>query len=200
MTEQVTTSNEDEPTRLRGWAHISQTGLRFVWIALIGFMLDQVTKYAVMDSFTLYESVQVLPFFNLTYVHNYGAAFSFLSDAGGWQRYFFTGIAAIVSCVIVWWLYQSPRSQRLLPIAFAFILGGAIGNLYDRLVHGYVVDFLHFYYESFHYPAFNIADSVIFIGAGYFVKCLSIVAVSGNLSSNQFINLVTITLHLHLLR
>lgn len=70
MTEQVTTSNEDKPTRLRGWAHISQTGLRFVWIALIGFMLDQVTKYAVMDSFTLYESVQVLPFFNLTYVHN----------------------------------------------------------------------------------------------------------------------------------
>lgn len=69
----------------------------------------------------------------------------------------------------MWWLYQSPRSQRLLPIAFAFILGGAIGNLYDRLVHGFVVDFLHFYYESFHYPAFNIADSVIFIGAGLLI-------------------------------
>ena len=170
MTEQLTsTPDKDESTRLRGWSHVSQTGLRFVWIALVGLILDQVTKYAVMDSFTLYESVQVLPFFNLTYVHNYGAAFSFLSDAGGWQRYFFTAIALIVSCVIVWWLYHSPRSQRLLPIAFAFILGGAIGNLYDRLVHGYVVDFLHFYYDTFHYPAFNIADSVIFIGAGLLI-------------------------------
>ena len=154
---------------LTGWGHVSQTGLRFIWIAFIGFILDQYTKYAVMDCFTLYESVQVLPFFNFTYVHNYGAAFSFLSDAGGWQRYFFTAIAAVVSCVIVWWLYHSPRSQRLLPVAFAFILGGAAGNLYDRLVHGYVIDFLHLYYETYDWPAFNIADSVIFIGAALLI-------------------------------
>jgi len=108
-------------------------------------------------------------FFNFTYVHNYGAAFSFLENAGGWQRWFFTAIAVVVSVVILWWLKQSPRSQKMLPVAFAFILGGALGNVYDRLVHGYVIDFLDFYVNNYHWPAFNIADSAIFIGAALLI-------------------------------
>lgn len=147
----------------------SESGLRFIWIALLGLIIDQVTKQMVVANFDLYESIQVTGFFNLTYVRNYGAAFSFLHDAGGWQRYFFTAIAWIVSVVIIWWLYQSPKSQRLLPVAFCFILGGAIGNVIDRMVHGYVIDFLDFYIGSYHWPAFNIADSVIFIGAGLLI-------------------------------
>jgi signal peptidase II len=147
----------------------SQTGLRFLWISLVAFVLDQWSKYAVLDSMNLYQSIEVLPFFNLTYVHNYGAAFSFLSNAGGWQRWFFTAIAIGISAVILWWLKQSPRSQKLLPVAFAFILGGALGNVYDRLVHGYVIDFLDFYVNNWHWPAFNIADSAIFIGAGLLI-------------------------------
>ena len=145
------------------------TGLRFLWISVVAFALDQWSKYAVLDSMNLYQSIEVLPFFNLTHVHNYGAAFSFLSSAGGWQRWFFTAIAIGISAVILWWLKQSPRSQKLLPVAFSFILGGALGNVYDRLVHGYVIDFLDFYVNNWHWPAFNIADSAIFIGAALLI-------------------------------
>ena len=137
-----------------------QTGLRFLWISVIAFILDQWSKYAVMGSMSLFQSEQILPFFNLTYVHNYGAAFSFLDSAGGWQRWFFTAIAVVVSVVITWWLKQSPREQKMLPIAFSFILG---------LVHGYVIDFLDFYVNGYHWPAFNIADSAIFIGAALLI-------------------------------
>jgi signal peptidase II len=147
----------------------SETGLRFLWITLIAFVLDQVSKYAVLGGMSLYQSIEVLPFFNLTYVHNYGAAFSFLDSAGGWQRWFFTAIATVVSVVILWWLKQSPKNQTLLPVAFSFILGGALGNVYDRLVHGYVIDFLDFHVNNMHWPAFNIADSAIFIGAALLI-------------------------------
>ncbi len=148
---------------------LTQTGLRFLWISLIVLILDQWTKIAVMNSMDLYQSIQVLPFFNFTYVHNYGAAFSFLGDAGGWQRWFFTAIAVAVSMAIFWWLKQSPKQQTLLPVAFSFILGGALGNVYDRLAYGYVVDFLDFYVGQWHWPAFNIADSAIFIGAALLI-------------------------------
>ncbi|MCW8107360.1 signal peptidase II [Alteromonas ponticola] len=148
---------------------ITQTGLRFLWISILVLILDQWTKITIMKAMDLYQSIQVLPFFNLTYVRNYGAAFSFLSDAGGWQRWFFTAIAGAVSIAILWWLKQSPKQQRLLPVAFAFILGGALGNVYDRLAYGYVVDFLDFYVGQWHWPAFNIADSAIFIGAGLLI-------------------------------
>lgn len=143
----------------------TQTGLRFLWVSVLVFVLDQWSKMAVVDALNLYQSEQVMPMFNLTYVHNYGAAFSFLHGAGGWQRWFFTGIAIAVSVMILWWLKQTPRPQRLLPIAFSFILGGALGNVYDRLMHGYVIDFLDFYVNNYHWPAFNLADSAIFIGA-----------------------------------
>ena len=145
------------------------TGLRFLWISVLGFTLDQITKHIVVAEMSLYQSIQLTSFFNLTYVHNYGAAFSFLYDAGGWQRYFLSAVAIIVSIIIVWWLRQATKQQVLLPVAFAFILGGALGNVFDRMLHGYVIDFLDFYYGSYHWPAFNIADSVIFIGAALLI-------------------------------
>ncbi|MEW9798735.1 signal peptidase II [Alteromonas sp. CYL-A6] len=147
----------------------TQTGLRFLWLSALVFGLDQWSKYAVADSLSLYQSVQVMPLFNLTYVHNYGAAFSFLHGAGGWQRWFFTAIAVVISVLIVWWLRQSERQQVRLPVAFAFILGGALGNVYDRVVHGYVIDFLDFYVGDWHWPAFNVADSAIFVGAALLI-------------------------------
>ena len=145
------------------------TGLRFVWISVIAVLLDQWSKIAVVDAMNLYQSIQITSFFNLTYVHNYGAAFSFLYDAGGWQRYFLSAVAIIVSVVIVWWLKQAPKHQVMLPVAFSFILGGALGNVLDRMAHGYVIDFLDFYYGNYHWPAFNVADSVIFIGAALLI-------------------------------
>lgn len=148
---------------------VCHTGLRYLWISAIVFVLDQWTKYAVMGSMKLYDSIEVLPIFNITYVHNYGAAFSFLHDAGGWQRWFFTAIAVAVSVMILWWLKQTPKQQRLLPVAFTFILGGALGNVYDRIVHGYVIDFLDFHINNMSWPAFNIADSAIFIGAALLI-------------------------------
>jgi signal peptidase II len=104
-------------------------------------------------------------FFNFTYVHNYGAAFSFLSDSGGWQRWFFSLIAVSISVLLVWWLKRLPASNKVLCSAYALVLAGAIGNLYDRIAYGYVIDFLHVYYENWHFPVFNIADCAICIGA-----------------------------------
>lgn len=148
---------------------IKTTGLRFLWISAIIFVFDQWTKHAIVNAMSLYESIQYTPFFNLTYVHNYGAAFSFLYDAGGWQVYFLSAVALTVSALILWWLRQATKEQLLLPVAFSFILGGALGNVFDRIMHGYVIDFLDFYYGTFHWPAFNVADSAIFIGAGLLI-------------------------------
>lgn len=148
---------------------ISQTGLRFLWVSLLIIALDQWTKLEVIANIDLYQSIQLTSFFNLRHVRNYGAAFSFLYDAGGWQRYFLTAVALIVSVVILWWLKQASKEQKLLPVAFSFILGGAIGNVIDRIAYGYVVDFLDFYYQSYHWPAFNVADSAIFIGASLLI-------------------------------
>jgi signal peptidase II len=102
-------------------------------------------------------------------VHNPGAAFSFLADQGGWQRWFFTAIASIASIVFLVWMAKTPKQQRLLSIAFALILSGAVGNLIDRAMYGYVIDFLDFYWGNAHFAAFNVADSVIFIGAGLMI-------------------------------
>ncbi len=113
----------------------------------------------------LRDSIDILPFFNLTYVHNYGAAFSFLSDESGWQRWFLSIIAITISGLLIWWLKRLPASNKILCGAYSLVLAGAIGNLYDRMYYGYVIDFLHFYYESWHFPAFNIADSAICVGA-----------------------------------
>ncbi len=109
--------------------------------------------------------MSLLPVFNFTYARNYGAAFSFLGDAGGWQRWFFTLIAVVVSIVLAIWLSRLAKSQLKLSLALSLIISGAIGNLIDRSLYGYVVDFLHVFYQNWHYPIFNIADCAISIGA-----------------------------------
>ncbi|MGL4579518.1 MAG: signal peptidase II [Shewanella xiamenensis] len=141
------------------------SGLRWYWIVVLVFLADQLSKQWVLANFDLFESVQLLPFFNFTYVRNYGAAFSFLSEAGGWQRWLFTLVAIGFSTLLTVWLRKQAASLWKLNLAYTLVIGGALGNLIDRLMHGFVVDFIDFYWGKSHYPAFNIADSAIFIGA-----------------------------------
>ncbi|OUS30392.1 signal peptidase II [Thalassotalea sp. 42_200_T64] len=145
------------------------TGLRWLWLAIIMLVIDQVTKHTVVFFMDYRESIAVMPYFNLTYVHNPGAAFSFLADQGGWQRWFFTIIAAVVSVLLIVWMAKTPKQDKLIGIAFALILSGAVGNLIDRMMFGYVIDFLDFYLGNKHWPAFNVADSAIFVGAGLMI-------------------------------
>ena len=138
----------------------------WVWlgIALLVMVLDQFTKVLVLGAFQLGDSTPITSFFNLVRAHNTGAAFSFLANAGGWQRWFFTGIGVVATLFMVWML-RSHAGQKLFSLAIALILGGAVGNVIDRLLHGYVVDFLDFYWGSWHFPAFNVADAGITSGA-----------------------------------
>ena len=138
--------------------------LKWLWLSLLAIVLDQVSKLAVDNSMQLYESIPLMPYFNLTYVHNTGAAFSFLSEAGGWQRWFFAILAFVISVVLSVWLSRLQKQETLLAVALSLVLGGAIGNLIDRLAYGYVIDFLDVYYNTWHWPAFNIADSAITLG------------------------------------
>ena len=142
--------------------------LLWIGIAALIVVLDQFTKVLVLGSFRYGEGVPLTSFFNLVRVHNLGAAFSFLSDAGGWQRWFFTGLGIVAALVMVWML-RSHAGQRLFCSAISFILGGAIGNVIDRLLHGYVVDFLGFHWAGWHFPAFNVADCAITVGAGLLI-------------------------------
>ena len=137
---------------------------KYLLLALVVLILDQLTKWWVLSSYQPYEVQPLLPVFNMTLVFNKGAAFSFLSDAGGWQRWFFTGLSSVVSIVLLVWLLRLKSDERLTGLSLALILGGALGNLVDRVRLGQVVDFLDFYWQQWHWPAFNIADSAIFIG------------------------------------
>jgi len=132
---------------------------KWLTISLAVIILDQITKQMVDRSFELYESLNVIPFFNLTLAYNEGAAFSFLSDAGGWQRWFFLILTTIISTIIFFWLKKS--EDKIESLALSLVLGGAIGNLIDRLLFGHVIDFLDVYYETHHWPTFNIADMAI---------------------------------------
>lgn len=143
--------------------------LKWLWLTGLIFALDVLTKIWASSSLALYEVVPVIPYFNIMLAHNSGAAFSFLADAGGWQRWFFTAIALVVSVVITVWLKRLPASEKLQAVALASILGGALGNVLDRVLHGYVVDFLDFYYQDSHWPAFNIADIAIVVGAALLI-------------------------------
>ncbi|MGS2723763.1 signal peptidase II [Porticoccus sp. GXU_MW_L64] len=134
-------------------------------LALAVVILDQLTKHWAVADLQLYRPVEVTFFFNLTLAYNPGAAFSFLADAEGWQRWFFAGLSAAVSVALVIWISKLKRAERLLAIALGLVLGGAVGNLYDRVVLGQVVDFLDFHWQGRHFPTFNIADSAISIGA-----------------------------------
>ncbi|WDE08156.1 signal peptidase II [Thalassomonas viridans] len=149
--------------------NFADSGLRWIWLTLVFLVIDQVTKHWVAGTMDLYQSIKVLSFFNITYVHNPGAAFSFLADQPGWQRWFFAAIATIASVVFVVWLAKTPKENKMLGIAFALMLSGALGNLIDRVLLGYVIDFLDFYIGSYRWPAFNIADSAIFVGAALMI-------------------------------
>ena len=142
--------------------------LLWIGIAVLIVVLDQFTKVLVLGSFRHGEGVPLTSFFNLVRVHNLGAAFSFLANAGGWQRWFFTGLGIVAALVMTWMLRAHP-GQRLFCSAISFILGGAVGNVIDRLLHGYVVDFLDFHWAGWHFPAFNVADCAITVGAGLLI-------------------------------
>ncbi len=136
-------------------------------IALFVVLLDQATKYWAFISFDEYQRVNVLPVFDFTLVYNKGAAWSFLANAGGWQRWFFVLISTVVSIVLLIWISRLKPEKKWLLIALSLVLGGALGNLIDRIYLGKVIDFLLFYYNDNYFPAFNIADSAITVGAGF---------------------------------
>ncbi|WP_232540192.1 signal peptidase II [Azohydromonas aeria] len=144
------------------------TGAPSLWLwlglALLVIVLDQFSKTLILGWFQYGEGRVVTGFFNLVRAHNTGAAFSFLANAGGWQRWFFTGLGLVASVFIVWMLKKHP-GQKLFCFAITMILGGALGNVIDRLLHGYVVDMLDFHFGGRHFPAFNLADSAITLGA-----------------------------------
>ncbi|MDQ7017385.1 MAG: signal peptidase II [Gammaproteobacteria bacterium] len=143
----------------------TSTLLRWFSLTLLLILLDQVTKIWADSALQLYRPVEITPFFNLMLAYNPGAAFSFLSDAGGWQRWFFSLLSLVVSVVLIVWLTRLKVNEKGMAASLSLILAGAIGNLIDRLAYGHVIDFLDLYYKSHHWPAFNIADSVICIGA-----------------------------------
>ncbi len=138
--------------------------LPWLGIALIIVVVDQVTKTLILADFQYGDSRYVNSFFNLVRVHNTGAAFSFLAGGSGWQRWFFIALGGVATVFIIWMLMQH-GGQRLFSWALALILGGAIGNVVDRMLHGYVVDFLQFHYAGRYFPSFNVADSAITLGA-----------------------------------
>ena len=145
--------------------------LLWLGIALVVLLADQFTKLLIVGSFTLGDSQTVTSFFNLVRVHNSGAAFSFLSSASGWQRWFFTGIGVVATGFIIYMMRSHP-TQKLFCFALALVLGGAVGNVIDRIAYGHVVDFLDFHWDWLspvffqgHFPAFNVADSAISVGA-----------------------------------
>ncbi len=137
-----------------------------VWLLFSGVIvaLDIWTKQIATELLTLYRPIELTSWLNMTLAHNYGAAFSFLSEAGGWQRWLFTGLAAGVTVVLIIWLLRLSAKEKLTMVALSLIIGGAVGNLVDRMVNGYVVDFIDVYYRDWHWPAFNLADSAITLG------------------------------------
>jgi signal peptidase II len=141
----------------------------WLWLSVAVIALDQATKFLVTRFLELYERVEVLPVLDFTLLHNTGAAFSILASASGWQRGFFIGLAAVVSLALIVWLWRLPRGDRMIAISLALVIGGAVGNLIDRVRHGYVVDFIHAHWGAAYFPAFNIADSAITVGAGLLI-------------------------------
>lgn len=145
--------------------------LNWYLLSLVVIILDQWTKWLAETNLTFLEPVPVIePILNWTLAYNYGAAFSFLADAGGWQKWFFAGLALLMSLFLIGYLIKAPRQAKLLSLGLALVLGGAVGNLIDRLLHGHVIDFIHVHYaDVWHYPIFNIADIGICIGVALIV-------------------------------
>jgi signal peptidase II len=144
-------------------------------ISFLVFIVDQVTKYYCDTYLNLGQPLRVFPGFDLLLAYNSGAAFSFLSDAGGWQRWVLTAFSSAISLLLIVWILRLPKTEKLAGFALCLILGGACGNLYDRIFYGYVVDFISIYYQSYRFATFNIADSSVFVGA-----CLMILDIFKN--------------------
>ena len=145
-------------------ARAAGSWMPWLGLALAIVIADQLTKVLILDSYRLGDSTYITSFFNIVRAHNTGAAFSFLAGASGWQRWFFTAIG-VTAAVFIIWLLRSHAGQKLFSFALACILGGAIGNVVDRLLHGYVVDFVQVHWRGWYFPAFNVADSAITVGA-----------------------------------
>jgi signal peptidase II len=141
----------------------------WLWLSVIVIALDQATKFLVVRFLELYERVEVLPVLDFTHVQNTGAAFSMLAGASGWQRWFFIVLGVVMSSALATWLWRLPRGKRMIAIALALIIGGALGNVIDRSMHGYVIDFIHAHWHGAYFPAFNVADSAITIGASLLI-------------------------------
>lgn len=143
------------------------TGWRWLYLSMGAVLADQLTKEAILNSVVPYESIPVLPVLDITHMYNTGAAFSFLAQAGGWQRWVLVALAVGISAAIVVWLRRlKARSQWVLACGLSLVLGGALGNAFDRIKLGHVVDFIHVHWKGAYFPAFNVADSCITIGAG----------------------------------
>jgi signal peptidase II len=134
-------------------------------VSLVVLLLDQLSKYGAVSRLAPYQPDAIFPMFNLTLAYNTGAAFSFLSGTGNWHHWFFGGFSVVMSLALAIWLIRSPSKAKLQPLALSLILGGAIGNLYDRVTLGHVIDFIDVYYKNYHWPVFNLADAAICIGA-----------------------------------
>ncbi len=148
---------------------ITATALTTLWITLFIIVFDQLTKFWAVSNLTFAEPIAVMPYLNWTLAYNYGAAFSFLADMGGWQRWFFAGLATVVSTVLIVWLAKLPKQLNTEVWGINLVLGGAIGNVIDRFLEGRVTDFIDFYIGTWHYATFNIADIAITVGAGLLI-------------------------------
>ncbi len=143
---------------------IFRTGLVWLWVAFLVIVLDRLSKTWMVQHLIAYEPLQILPIFNFTLAYNTGAAFSFLHSAAGWQTLLFSSLALVVSAVIIYWLAKASSRQWWMSIALTLILGGALGNAWDRWLYGHVIDFLDFHLEGWHFAIFNMADSAICVG------------------------------------
>ena len=144
---------------------IKKSGWLYLWVSALVLVIDQWSKYLASSQLELYVPNKITEFFNLTLMHNEGVAFSILASQSGWQRYF---IAVVASAIVIWllyWLYQNNKSLKLQNTALVLVIGGALGNIWDRVYWGYVVDFIELHYGGYYWPAFNVADSAIFLGA-----------------------------------
>ncbi len=154
----------------RRWFGLNAGASNWLWLGVAALALDQWTKWLIVDRFDEFQRVVLLPVLEIMRLHNTGAAFSFLSDADGWQRWVFIVLGVAVSAGILVWLRRLPaKGQTLLAAGLSLILGGALGNVIDRVVHGHVIDFIRVHYEEHYFPAFNVADSAITIGAALIV-------------------------------
>ena len=154
----------------RHWFGLRAGASNWLWLALVVIALDQYTKFLILENFEEFQTLVLLPILDIMRLHNEGAAFSFLSDATGWQRWFFIALGLVVSVAILIWLRRlAPTGQHLLAAGLALVMGGALGNVIDRVLWGYVVDFIRVHYEDWYFPAFNVADSAITCGAALLI-------------------------------